>query len=96
MVYKEWCIPRVHRSITEEIITSKMTQMKVGKVISVKNIILKNQNNYCRSIIKMDCDALSENYKYIENYLKDEKYFKLVYQFPEYWRIFPNLPQKQR
>lgn len=96
MVYKEWCIPRIHRSITEEFITNKMTQMKVGKVISVKNITLKNQNDYCRSIIKMECNGLLENYKYIENYLKVERYFKLVYNFPEYWRIFPNLPQKQR
>ena len=96
MVYKEWCIPRIHRSITEEFISNKMSQMNVGKVINVKNIALKNQSDYCRSIIKMECDALSEKYKYIENYLKEEKYFKLVYKFPEYWRIFPNLPQKQR
>lgn len=73
-----------------------MSQMNVGKVINVKNIALKNQSDYCRSIIKMECDALSEKYKYIENYLKEEKYFKLVYKFPEYWRVYPNLPQKQR
>jgi len=96
MVYKEWCIPRIPRKISEEYISNKMRDLNVGKVINVKNIVLKNQSEYCRSIIKMDCNTITDNYKFIDNYLKDERYFKLVYKFPEYWRIFPNLPQKQR
>lgn len=96
MVYKEWCIPRIHSSITQEYIMEKMTKLDIGQVIKVKNIPLKNKKEYCRSIIKMECEPNTENYKCITAYLENEKYFKLVYHFPDYWRIYPNLPQTQR
>ena len=73
MVYKEWCIPRIHRTITEDFISNKMSQMNVGKVINVKNIALKNQSDYCRSIIKMECDKLNKYVTISEKYQKEKK-----------------------
>jgi hypothetical protein len=88
------CIPRIDIEQTKEYILEKCKQLDIGKIISMKEIPLRNDNKHKRIIILLLLNE--ENPQSIDMYnrLKKNETIKLVYEMPWYWKIVSTSPQK--
>ncbi len=94
--YREWCIPRVQTNITSNYVKQQFIKMDIGKIIKVQDYPLKNDKDWMRMVVKVYYNPKTENSETIDKHLINNKYFKFVYNYPDYWRVYANLPQKQR
>lgn len=98
MSNQEYCIPRVKNGFSNKYIENTFEKLQIGVIEKVICLPLKYDNNYKRVIIKVNVQDVVkiDTLSYITNEININKYFKLVHGFPEYWRVYLNLPQKQR
>jgi len=98
MYNQEFCIPRVKNGFSNKYIETVFGKLQIGLIEKVICLPLKYDNNYKRVIIKVNTESVkkADVLTYITNEIDNNKYFKLVHDFPEYWRVYLNLPQKQR
>ena len=89
------CIPRVSRDISLGSIRQYLEKAKFGKVLTMTEY---NANDplYKKIVFRVRVVEYQENSEMIEKCgrCKENNYFKLVYQFPWYWRIYVNQPNK--
>ena len=81
------CIPRVETKYSKEFILKKLDEFKIGEIVSVKEIPLKNETKYKRIIIHMKWDITKEIVKHADNILTTVGSLKVVYDMPWYWKI---------
>jgi hypothetical protein len=87
------CIPRVEIAVKHEYILHNFKQLKIGTIISCKEIPLRNDPNYKRIIISIMMNN-NEQTQRITKLLNDNKPVKVVHEMPWYWKVFKYQPQK--
>jgi hypothetical protein len=88
------CIPRIDIEQTKEYILEKCKQLDIGKIISMKEIPLRNDNKHKRIIILLLLNEHNSQSVDMYNRLKKNETIKLVYEMPWYWKIVSTSPQK--
>jgi len=98
MYTHEFCIPRVKNSYSNKYIEHVFAKLGIGKIEKVICLPLKHDDTCKRIIIKMNVTPIqqTETLLYIADEIANNKYFKLVHGFPDYWRVYVNLPQTRR
>ena len=81
------CIPRINSDIQYQFILNKLNEFKLGKIISMKEIPLKNETMFKKIIIKMAYDKENPRSREFETMLHTVGSVKLVYNMPWYWKI---------
>jgi len=83
-----FCIPRISVNINKQFILTKIENLELGKLVS-----LKSDPSHKKILMKMKCSNmhLQEN---IRNYFRENGYIKFMYQMPWYWKIYLNDRQK--
>jgi len=85
------CIPRVLRDISTKDLRTYLEKAKIGKILILTEY---NANDplYKKIVFRVKMEKSLENYELVDkcSRSKDNNYFKLVYEFPWYWRIYVN------
>lgn len=85
------CIPRVLRDISTKDLRTYLEKAKIGKILILTEY---NANDplYKKIVFRVKIEKSLENYELVDkcSRSKDNNYFKLVYEFPWYWRIYVN------
>lgn len=81
------CIPRVENTLSTNYIFKKLCSAKLGKIIKLVEIPLKQDQSYKRIIIKIRWDEKNERAKQIREKIINGKSIKLVYDMPWFWKL---------
>lgn len=86
------CIPRVDIKYTKDYIYDIFYKLNIGKIERIDSVY-NYKTNTQRIFIHFkywNTDEKSERIKSIILKQEDNNYFKLVYNFPEYWKCYNN------
>ena len=81
------CIPRVEKSISIDYILKKLYPSKLGQIINIIEIPLKNDANFKRILFKLKWNTENSNANTIRDKLKNGEKINLVYEMPWFWKI---------
>lgn len=93
---QELCIPRISVEIKKEYIFKIISKLRWGYKIRIHEILLRNNNEYKRIIIKMQWNLNDEKVKKIYHRLMEENEpMYIVYNMPFYWKIVRNKSNRE-
>jgi hypothetical protein len=84
---KYMCIPRVQSHLSIDYISNKLQEFKIGNILSIKEIPLKNDNEFKRMIIHLTWDKTNEKIHQLDEIIQKNGSIKLVYDMPWYWKM---------
>lgn len=79
------CIPRINNKISSKEIFKKLIKLKIGYILKLIEIPIKNSNDYKRIILIIEFTG--DKGKQMEEYLKKGNTLKIVYDDPWYWKL---------
>jgi hypothetical protein len=85
-MYQSLCIPRIESSTSKDYIYKTLCNLKMGNIINIVEIPLKNNPSYKRAIIKINWYKTNESLT-IQKTLLEKGSIKIVYNMPWYWKI---------
>ena len=81
------CIPKVQNILQKDYIHRKLKKINAGKVQSIIEKPIKNEENYKRVLVKMRLNMSNDIGQYMMNHFSNGNCIKLVYHKSEYWRL---------
>ena len=89
------CIPRIPSNVSQREFTHLIERTQIGHVQQYREIPLKQEPSSKRVIFKVKWNQENPNLIQYQQFIKQEKTLKLVYDFPWYWLIFVARQQHQ-
>jgi len=80
------CIPKIEEKVTKQIIKDNFIKYKLGIIKKINVVYSKDKKNKLAFIYLKYIN--SENSQKIKTIIEDEKDFKLIYDFPFYWKCY--------
>ena len=80
------CIPKVNDNITKHDIKTTINSYNIGNIKKINLVYSKEKKNKLAFIYLKYTN--SENSQKIKTYIEEEKDFKLIYDFPFYWKCY--------
>jgi len=91
-MYQSLCIPRMESSISKDYIYKTLCNLKMGNIINIVEMPLKNDPTHKRAIIRINWYKTIESLN-IQKTLLEKGSIKIVYNMPWYWKIVPSHSQ---
>jgi hypothetical protein len=86
-IVSDLCIPRIERNISYKYIQQVLFKLNVGKIQSIVEIPLKNEEDYKRVLITVQWHRFNPTSLTVRKRLDEGKSIKVVYDSPWYWKI---------
>lgn len=81
------CIPKMKKSFTKHFIKQKIARCNFGKIQSIIERPLRNENDYKKVTIRIEVNNTT-NGNYLLEKTKEGSPIKIVYNGVDYWRMF--------
>ena len=93
---QELCIPRIGVEIRKEYIFKIISKLKWGYKIRIHELLLRNNDEYKRVIIKLQWNMNDEKVKKVHHRLMVENEpMYIVYNMPFYWKVVKNKSNRE-